>query len=140
MISSSVTFGGSLWASGLGNKHQNVHVLLFSRCSEQGTNLVKQAENIKGRSWAKQLTDSERRENVKRTTGGSVAQLAECLHGKREALGSSSGQATSFFFLCDTKEVLSLRFNLFYVRCCSIFKCFYFNTSVCPTYQFSEGN
>ena len=26
--------------------------------------------------------------------------------------------------------VLPLRFRLFYVRCCSIFKCFNFNTSV----------
>ena len=28
------------------------------------------------------------------------------------------------------KAVLSLRFHLFYVRCCSVFKCFNFNTSV----------
>ena len=30
------------------------------------------------------------------------------------------------------KAVLSLRFHLFYVLCCSIFKCVNFNTSVCP--------
>ena len=29
---------------------------------------------------------------------GSVTQLAECSHGKREALGSSPGRATIFFF------------------------------------------
>ena len=32
------------------------------------------------------------------------------------------------------KAVLSLRFHLFYVWCCSIFKCFNFNTSVCPSF------
>ena len=31
-----------------------------------------------------------------------------------------------------SKAVLSLRFHLFYVRCCSVFKCFNFNTSMCP--------
>ena len=36
--------------------------------------------------------------------------------------------------------VLSLRFHLFYVRCCSVFKCFNFNTSVCPIIQLSEVN
>ena len=30
------------------------------------------------------------------------------------------------------KAELSLRFSLFYVWCCSVFKCFNFNTSVCP--------
>ena len=30
--------------------------------------------------------------NVKGRTSGSIAQLAECSHGKREALGSSSSQ------------------------------------------------
>ena len=30
------------------------------------------------------------------------------------------------------KAVLSLQFHLFYVRCCSFFKRFNFNTSVCP--------
>ena len=38
------------------------------------------------------------------------------------------------------KAVLSLRFHLFYVQGCSVFKCFYFNTSVCPLIQFSEIN
>ena len=34
------------------------------------------------------------------------------------------------------KAVLSLMFHLFYVRCCSMFKCLNlnFNTSVCPVY------
>ena len=36
--------------------------------------------------------------------------------------------------------VLSLRFHLFYVRCCSVFKCFHCNTSVCPIISFSELN
>ena len=36
------------------------------------------------------------------------------------------------------KAVLSLRFHLFYVRCCSVFKCFNLNTSVCPFNQFRE--
>ena len=44
--------------------------------ADSGTNLIKQGENVKGRSC------------------GSVAQLAECSHGKREALGSSPGRAT----------------------------------------------
>ena len=36
------------------------------------------------------------------------------------------------------KTVISLRFYLFYVRCCSIFtcfKCFNFNTSMCLIYS-----
>ena len=33
------------------------------------------------------------------------------------------------------RAVLSLRFHLFYVRCCPIFKCFNFNTSVCPIFH-----
>ena len=41
-------------------------------------NLIKQGENVKGRP------------------SGSVAQLAECSHGKREALGSSLGRAKIF--------------------------------------------
>ena len=48
------------------------------RDSNPGTNLFKQGENVKGRP------------------SGSVAQLAECSHGKREALGSSPGRATIF--------------------------------------------
>ena len=46
--------------------------------ADSGTNLVKQGENVKGRP------------------SGSVAQLAECSHGKREALDSSPGRATIF--------------------------------------------
>ena len=46
--------------------------------ADSGTNLIKQGENVKGRP------------------SGSVAQLAECSHGKREALGSSPGRTTIF--------------------------------------------
>ena len=46
--------------------------------ADSGTNLIKQGENVKGRPC------------------GSVAQLAECSHDKREALGSSPGRATIF--------------------------------------------
>ena len=46
--------------------------------ADSGTNLIKQGKNVKGRPC------------------GSVAQLAECSHGKREALGSSPGRATIF--------------------------------------------
>ena len=46
--------------------------------ADSGTNLIKQGENVKGRPC------------------GSVAQLAEYSHGKREALGSSPGRATIF--------------------------------------------
>ena len=46
--------------------------------ADSGMNLIKQGENVKGRPY------------------GSVAQLAECLHGEREALGSSPGRATIF--------------------------------------------
>ena len=46
--------------------------------ADSGTNLIKQEENVKGRP------------------SGSIAQLAECSHGKREALGSSPGRATIF--------------------------------------------
>ena len=38
------------------------------------------------------------------------------------------------------KAVLSMWFRLFYVRCCSILKCFNFNTSVCPIISFSDSN
>ena len=48
--------------------------------ADSRTNLIKQGENVKGRPC------------------GSVAQLAECSHGKREALGSSPGRATIFSF------------------------------------------
>ena len=48
--------------------------------ADSWTNLIKQGENIKGRAC------------------GLVAQLAECSHGKREALGSSLGRATIFSF------------------------------------------
>ena len=39
--------------------------------------------------------------NVKRRLSGPVAQLAECSHGKRKALGLSPGLATIFFLPCD---------------------------------------
>ena len=51
--------------------------------ADSGTNLIKQEENVKGRPC------------------GSVAQLAECSHGKRDAVGSSPGGATIFFLPCD---------------------------------------
>ena len=46
--------------------------------SDSGTNLIKQGKNVKGRP------------------SGSVARLAECMHGKREALGSSPDRAKIF--------------------------------------------
>ena len=46
--------------------------------ADSGTILIKQGGNVKGR------------------LSGSVAQLAECSHGNRDALGSSSGQAKIF--------------------------------------------
>ena len=66
-----VTFGGSVWVPGLGNEHQKSACLVVppSFRADLGTNLIKQGENVKGRPC------------------GSVAQLAECSHGKREALG-----------------------------------------------------
>ena len=39
--------------------------------------------------------------SVKGRPCGSVAQLAECSHGKREALGSSPGRATIFYLPCE---------------------------------------
>ena len=56
--------------------HYSLNPSLFR--ADSGTNLIKHGENIKGRPC------------------GSVAQLAECSHSKREALGSSPGLATSF--------------------------------------------
>ena len=38
------------------------------------------------------------------------------------------------------KAVLPLQFHLFHVRRYSVFKCFNFNTSVCPIIKFSEVN
>ena len=54
-----------------------VHLLFRA---DSGMNLIKQGENVKGRPY------------------GSVAQFAEWLHGKGEALGSSPCQATIFSF------------------------------------------
>ena len=51
--------------------------------ADSGTNLNKQGENVKGRPCS------------------SVAQLSECSHSKREALGSSPGRATIFSSPCD---------------------------------------
>ena len=53
-----------------------MHVSLFR--ADSGTILIKQEKNVKGRP------------------SDSAAQLAECSHGKREALGSSPGRATIF--------------------------------------------
>ena len=53
--------------------------------ADSGTNLIKQGENVTGRS------------------SGSVAQwYLECSHSKRETLGSSPGRAMFFFRPCDT--------------------------------------
>ena len=46
--------------------------------TDSGVNLIKQGENVKGRP------------------SSSVAQLAECSHGKGEAMDSSPRQATTF--------------------------------------------
>ena len=46
--------------------------------ADSGTNLIRRGEGVEGRPC------------------GSVAQLAECSHGKREALGSSPGRAAIF--------------------------------------------
>ena len=59
--------------------------------ADSGTNLIKQGENVKG------------------LQSSSLAQLTECLHGKREALGSRLGRATflpppvTFNFWIETK-------------------------------------
>ena len=76
IFSSPVTFGGSACVRGLGNEHKKVHVSLFR--ANSGTKLIKQGGNVKERPC------------------GSVAQLAECSHGKREAMGSSLDRATIF--------------------------------------------
>ena len=39
---------------------------------------------------------------------GSVAQWSECLQGMQEVLGSSPGQAMSFFLPCDNLNRLSV--------------------------------
>ena len=62
--------------------------------ADSGTNLIKQGENVKGRPC------------------GSVAQLAECSHGKREALGSSPGRATIF---SSSVTHLTTIFTYFYI-------------------------
>ena len=52
--------------------------------ADSGTNLIKQGENVKGRPC------------------GSVAQLAECSHGKREGgPGFESRSGHDFFLPCD---------------------------------------
>ena len=62
--------------------------------ADSGTNLIKQGESVKGRPC------------------GSVAQLAECSHGKREALGSSPGRATIF----SSPVTLSWYLSVWYTR------------------------
>ena len=64
--------------------------------ADSGTNLIKQGENVKGRP------------------SGSVAQLAECSHGKREVLSSSPGRATIFPF--PVTKVCTVSLHLFYQR------------------------
>ena len=46
--------------------------------ADSRTNLINQGDNVKGRP------------------SGSVAQMAECSHGKREAVDSNPGRARSF--------------------------------------------
>ena len=76
IFSSPVTFGGSVWVRGYDNEHQKVYVSLFLRCSEQ--------------IWARILLS--RGGNVKGRPSGPLAQLAECSHGKRQALDLSPGR------------------------------------------------
>ena len=56
-------------------------------------------------------------ENVKGRLSGSVAQLAECSHGKREALGSSSGGAKIF----SSPVTISSPFTQAQTVCCCMF-------------------
>ena len=67
---------GSLLGPQVSKSHVSLVPLLFRADAE--TILIKQWEKVKGQP------------------SGWVAQLAECLHGKPEALGSSSGWATIF--------------------------------------------
>ena len=69
-----------MWGSWLGQRASKSACLVVPPLfrADSGTNLFKQGENVKGRP------------------SGSVAQLAECSHGKREALGSSPGRVTIF--------------------------------------------
>ena len=69
-----MTFGSSVWAHGKDHKHKKVHVSLVLPLYQADS--VKQGENVKGR------------------LSGSVAQLAEYSHGKREALALSPGGVT----------------------------------------------
>ena len=61
-------------------------------------NLIKQWENVEGRPC------------------GSVAQLAECSHGKQEALGLSPCRATIFLFPCDISIKISSNSAFFMLR------------------------
>ena len=79
IFSSPVTFGGQCGGR-LGQRASKGACLVVPPLfrADSGTNLIKQGEGVWGRPC------------------GSVAQLAECSHGKREALGSSPGRATIF--------------------------------------------
>ena len=76
IFSSPATFGGSVCAQRASNSVCLVVPSLFR--ADSGTNLIKQGENVKGRPC------------------GSVTELAECSHAKREVLGSSPSRATTF--------------------------------------------
>ena len=80
IFSSPVTFGGQCGGLRIGPRASKSACLVVPPLfrADLGTNLFKQGENVKG-----QPSDL-------------VAQLAECLRGKREALGSSPGLATIF--------------------------------------------
>ena len=69
--------------------------------TDSGTNRIKQGENVKGRP------------------SGLVAQLAECLHSKREALGSSPSRAT--IFSSPVTDTLCLKFNAFLTNVAVLF-------------------
>ena len=75
-FSAIVTFGSSLWVPA-------------SAASSQGT-----VSSVAGRIGGQILLSREK--NVTDQSCGSVVRLAECSHGKREVLGSSSYQPHSF--------------------------------------------
>ena len=72
-----MTFGGQ-YGGPCSNLKETVSSVPEWFRADSGTNLIKQGENVTGRS------------------SGSIA-VVECSHGKRETLGSSPGRATFFF-------------------------------------------
>ena len=59
--------------------------------ADSGMNLIKQGENVTGRS---------------------CGSLAQCSHSKRETLGSSPGRASFFFHHCDNTPFNTPHFNV----------------------------